>query len=71
MKKYFVLAGIDKQCHKYIFRGIENTEKSKKLREIDKPLSYTIVRGHALDLPLNIGLACDQVVLQQQQPTLV
>ena len=28
-KRYFVLAGIDKQCDKYIFRGIENTEKDR------------------------------------------
>ena len=25
-KRYFVLAGIDKQCDKHIFRGIENTK---------------------------------------------
>ena len=55
-KRYFVLAGIDKQCDKYIFRGIENTKNGQKLRKIDKPLSYTTVRGHVLDLLANIGL---------------
>ena len=40
-KRYFVLAGIDKQCDKYILRGIENTKNGQKLRKIDKPLSYT------------------------------
>ena len=29
-KRYFVLAGIDKQCDKYIFRGIENTKNGQK-----------------------------------------
>ena len=55
-KRYYVLAGIDKQCDKYIFRGIENAKNSQKLRKIDKPLSYTTVRGHVLDLLANIGL---------------
>ena len=55
-KRYFVLAGIDKQCDKYIFRGIENTKNGQNLRKIDKPLSYTTVRGHVLDLVANIGL---------------
>ena len=55
-KRYFVLAGIDKQCDKYIFRGIENTKNGQKLRKINKPLSYTTVRGQVLDLPANIGL---------------
>ena len=55
-KRYFVLAGIDTQCDKYIFRGIENTKNGQKLRKIDKPLSYTTVRGHVLDLLANIGL---------------
>ena len=55
-KRYFVLAGIDNQCDKYIFRGIENTKNGQKLRKIDKPLSYTTVRGHVLDLLANIGL---------------
>ena len=55
-KRYFVLAGIDKQCDKYIFRGIENTKNGQKLRKIDKPLSYTNVKGHVIDLPANIGL---------------
>ena len=55
-KRYFVLAGIDKQCDKYIFRGIENTKNGQKLRKIDKPLSYTNVKGHVIDLPVNIGL---------------
>ena len=44
-KRYFVLAEIDKQCDKYIFRGIKNTKNGQKLRKIDKPLSYTTVRG--------------------------
>ena len=55
-KRYFVLAGIDKQCDKYVFRFIENTKNGQKLRKIDKPLSYTTVRGHVLDLLANIGL---------------
>ena len=55
-KRYFVLAGIDKQCDKYIFRGIENTKNGQKLRKIDKPLSYTTVRGQVLDFLANIGL---------------
>ena len=55
-KRYFVLAGIDKQCDKYIFRGIENTKNGQKLRKFDKPLSYTTVRGYVLDLLANIGL---------------
>ena len=48
--------GIDKQCDKYIFRGIENIKNGQKLRKIDKPLSYTTVRGHVLDLLANISL---------------
>ena len=55
-KRYFVLAGIDEQCDKYIFSGIENTKNGHKLRKIDKPLSYTTVRGHVLNLLVNIGL---------------
>ena len=55
-KKYFVLAGIDKQCDKYIFRGIENAKNVQKLRNIDKPKSYKTVRGHVLELLANIGL---------------
>ena len=55
-KRYFVLAGIDTQCDKYIFRGIENTKNGQKLRKIDKPISYTTVRGHFLDLLANICL---------------
>ena len=51
-----VLAGIDKQCDKYIFRGIENTKNGQKLRKINKLLSYATVRGHVLDLLANIGL---------------
>ena len=56
MKRYFVLAGIDKQCDKYIFRGNENTKNGQNLRKIDKPLSCMTVRGHVLDLLANIGL---------------
>ena len=56
-KRYFVLAGIDKQCDKYIFRGTGNTKNGQKLRKIDKTLSNTTVRGHVLDLLANIGLA--------------
>ena len=55
-KRYFVLARIDKQCDKYIFRGIEHTKNGQRLRKIDKPLSYTTARGHVLDLLANIGL---------------
>ena len=55
-KRYFVLPGIDKQCDKYIFRGIENTKNGQKQRKIDKPISYTTVRGHVLELLANIGL---------------
>ena len=55
-KRYFVLAGIDKQCDKYISRRIKNTKNCQKLRKIDKPLSYTTLRGHILDLLANIGL---------------
>ena len=55
-KRYFVLAGIDKQCDKYIFRGIENTKNGQKLRKINKALRYTIVRSNVLDLLANIGL---------------
>ena len=72
-KRYFVLAEIDKQCDKYIFRGIENTEIGQKLRKIDKPL-----RGHVLDLLATIGLDPNNSrlhslwsVVLQQQPTLV
>ena len=54
-KRYFVLARIDKQCDKYIFRGIEHTKNGQRLRKIDKPLSYTTARGHVLDLLANIG----------------
>ena len=50
------MAGIDKQCDEYIFRGIENTKNGQKLRKINKPLSYTTVRGHVPDLLANIGL---------------
>ena len=49
------MAGIDKQCDKYIFRGIENTKNGQKLRKINKPLSYMTVRCHVLDLLANIG----------------
>ena len=55
-KRYFVLAGLDKQYDRYIFRGIENTKSGQKLRKIDKPLCYTTFRGHVLDLLVNIGL---------------
>ena len=55
-KRYFVLTGIDNQCDKYIFRGIENTKNGQNLRNIDKPLRYTTARGHFLDLLANIGL---------------
>ena len=55
-KRYFALAGIDKQCDKYIFRGIEYTKNDQKLRTFDKPLSYTTVRHHFLDLLANICL---------------
>ena len=56
MKRYFVLAGIYKQCDKYIFRGIENTKNGQKLRKINKALRYRTVRSHVLDLLANIGL---------------
>ena len=49
-KRYFLLAGIDKQC------DIENTRNGQKLRKIDKPLSYTTVKGHVLGLLTNTGL---------------
>ena len=76
-KRYFVLTRIDKQCDKCIFRGIENTKNGQKLRKMDKPISYTTVKGHVLDLLANLGLdpidvdfiACGQGV-PQQQPTL-
>ena len=55
-KRYFVVAMIDKQCDRYIFRGIENTISGQQLSKIDKPLSYTTVRGHVLNLLANIGL---------------
>ena len=55
LEEMIVLAWIDKQC-KYIFRGIENTKNGQELREIDKPLSYTTVRGHVLDLLANISV---------------
>ena len=55
-KRYFVLAGIDKQSGKYILRGTENTKKGQKLRKIDKPLCYSTVSCHVLDLRANIGL---------------
>ena len=77
-KRYFVLAEIDNQCDKYIFRGIENTKNGQKLRKIDKPLSYTNVKGHVIDLPANIGLDPKKFGLHslrsggvQQQTTLV
>ena len=50
------MAGIDKQCDKYIFRRIESTKNCHKLRKIGKPLNYTTLRGHILDLLANIGL---------------
>ena len=50
------MTGIDKQCDKYIFRGIENTKNGQKRRKINKSLSYTTVRGHVLDLLASIGL---------------
>ena len=43
-RRYFVLA------------GIENTKNGQKLRKIDKPPSYTTIRGYVLDLLANIGL---------------
>ena len=49
-KRYFVLVGIDKQC------DIKNTRNGQKLRKIDKPLSYTTVKGHVLVLLTNTGL---------------
>ena len=55
-KRYFVLAGIDKQCKKYIFRVIEITKNGQKQMEIDNPISYTTVRGHVFELLANIGL---------------
>ena len=55
-KRYLILAGIDKQSDKYIFRGTENTKKGQKLRKIDKPLCYLTVSCHVLDLRANIGL---------------
>ena len=55
-KIYFILAGIDKHCDRYIFRRIENTKTGQKLRKIDKPLRCTTVRGHVLDLLANIRL---------------
>ena len=55
-KRYFVLARIDKQCDKCIFRGTEHTKNGQRLRKIDKPLHYPTVRGHVLDLLANIGL---------------
>ena len=58
-KRYFVLAGIDKQCEKYIFRCIDNTKTGQKLRNIDKPISYTTVRGHVLGLQANIYIYID------------
>ena len=56
--RYFVLAGIDKQCDKYISRSIENTRNGQKLRKINKPLGYRTFRdrGHVLDLFANISL---------------
>ena len=36
-KTYFVLAGIDKQCDKYIFRGIENTKNDQRLKKFVNP----------------------------------
>ena len=39
-KSYFILAGIGKQCHKYIFRGIENTKNGQRPKRIDKPKLY-------------------------------
>ena len=56
-KRYFALAGIDKQCDKYIFRGIENTKNGQKLRKINKPLNYTTVRSHGIGILANIALA--------------
>ena len=55
-KRYFILVGINKQCDKYIFRGIENTKNDQMLKKIDKPLSYTTVRCHVVNLLPNIGL---------------
>ena len=62
-KRYFALARIDKQCDKYMFRGIENTKNGKKLRKVDKPLSYGTIIGHVLDLLANIGLYPKKVAL--------
>ena len=78
MKRSFVLAWTDKQCVKYIFRGIENTKNAQKLRKVDKAISYTTVRGHVLEVLANIGLDSKKIGLYrlrqvgaQQQPTVV
>ena len=53
------------------FRGIENTKKGEKLKDTEKALTHTTVRGQVLDLLLGVGLdfkknwdsrACDEVV---------
>ena len=63
-KRYFALAGIDKQCDKYIFIGIEKTINGQRLKKIDKPLSYTTVRGHVLGLLAKIGLDPKKVAIR-------
>ena len=67
-KRYFFLARINNQCNKYISGGIENTKNGQKLRKIDKPLSYTTVRGHVLELLANIGLDPKDIELHSLRP---
>ena len=66
-KRYFILTGKDKQCDKYIFRGIENTKNGQKLRKIDKILTYTTARSHVLDLLANIGLDLKKCALHSMR----
>ena len=52
-KRYFVLAGVYKECDKY--RGIENTKNGQELRKFEKPISYTTVRRRILELLANVS----------------
>ena len=60
LKRYLHKAGLntEKEHHrdKYIFRALSSTKKSEKLRDTNKPLSYTRVREIVLAACKSIGL---------------
>ena len=49
------------------FRGIENTKKGEKLKDIEKALTHTTVRGHVLDLLFGVGLDFRKLGLQSMR----